>query len=77
MPDPVVDAATRAMKKCHGYPDPNYDMVVAAREALAPVRELFQELWKMYSASPHGGSELDVLREFEPLIYPSEGTPDV
>ncbi|ACI06458.1 hypothetical protein GUMBALL_84 [Mycobacterium phage Gumball] len=40
MNDPVAEAAQRAMRKVHDYPRPNHDLIVAAREALKPIREL-------------------------------------
>lgn len=44
MSDPAIEGARRAMKAVHGYPTPNYDMIIAAREVLKPIQKAFEDL---------------------------------
>lgn len=45
MTDPALEAATRAMKATTGWHEPNYHLIVAAREAIKPIRELHAPHW--------------------------------
>ncbi|MBV6360417.1 hypothetical protein R2325_16310 [Mycobacteroides chelonae] len=76
MSDPAVDAAQRAMKAVTGAAfKPNYDLIVAAREALKPIREKWEELLDPYAtrlADPEATGAIKVLEALAPLIFSTE-----
>lgn len=76
MSDPAVEAATRVMKLVYAYPTPNRDLVVAAREALKPIRELHQTHSEALRLAVPGDPTADgvryILELLEPLIYTTE-----
>lgn len=73
MSDPAIEAVQRAWEtwsEVWGNESKTKFSVLAAREAIKPIRERMDELWD--EASPGG---LDVLHELAKLVYPSEELP--
>lgn len=70
MSDPAVEAAQRAMGKCHSYPTPNRDLIAAAREALAPIRKMHDDWKASYGFLPT--EALQILDDLAELIYATE-----
>ena len=76
MSDPAIEAAWSA-SKAHPTPWTQADVediaVAAARQALAPLRELY-ERWE--GADPDTFDIIDLMKEMRPLIYPTTEIPN-
>ena len=74
MSDPAVEAAQRAVNGPHGVAAVRDShaadlAITAAREALAPIREVIERWAAETNLSPEAHTLLDEIR---PLVYPSE-----
>lgn len=75
MTDPVIKAAQRALAEIGTGMSRTFTAEAAAREALKPIREKWEELLGPYATrlvDPEATGAIKVLEAFAPLIFTTE-----